>query len=130
MLILKYLTNRVCKYTVNSHTSEDICSEIGLPQGGIIVCLLFIFYIADITSNPIKLKTPTAIFQQPKQKSPEICIPEQTHGSSRNRTAAQKKTAKKGAIDKIHKLPHGQPIFFKDGSFLRNPGPCGAGIIY
>jgi len=79
--------------------------------------------------NPAKLVTPLAIYQRPMQRSPEILIPENTHGSSSNRTASQKLQAKSEALQRIRDLPIDQPVFFTDGSALGNPGPCGAGVV-
>ena len=47
----QYLTGRTVKSTVNSHTSKEFTTKLGLPQGGIIVVFCFIFFITDMTTN-------------------------------------------------------------------------------
>ena len=49
LFIQQYLTGRTVKSTVNSHTSHEFTTMLGLPQGGIVVVFLFIFYITDMT---------------------------------------------------------------------------------
>ena len=86
-------------------------------------------HLPNSCMNPVKLSKPLAIYQQPHQKSPEIFIPLQTHGSAGERTFQQKNIAKAEALERINDLPLNQPIFFTDGSALGNPGPCGAGVV-
>ncbi len=79
--------------------------------------------------SPAKIVTPQAIYQKPKQKSPDIFIPEKTHGSSTSISVHPKAQAKQDTLQRISDLPIDQPIFFTDGSALGNPGPCGSGVV-
>ncbi len=55
--INSYLEHRKSKMLVNSHISEWIYSDIGVPQGSIISPILFISYIAHMTTSiPEELK--------------------------------------------------------------------------
>ena len=48
--ISEFLKNRKSKLHVNSHTSDYVSSETGVPQGSIIAPILFIAYISDMVT--------------------------------------------------------------------------------
>ena len=52
-----FLTNRFSRSLVNSHCSEWIQTDIGVPQGSLLAVILFIFHIHDMAYNiPSKIK--------------------------------------------------------------------------
>ena len=51
LYIADYLSGRKTRSLVNSHTTEWIVTEVGLPQGSILSPVLFITYVRTLTSS-------------------------------------------------------------------------------
>ena len=51
-----YLKNRTQYVEVDGKKSERYCSNIGIPQGGVLSAILFILFTNDITKSTSKLK--------------------------------------------------------------------------
>jgi ribonuclease HI len=52
LIIANYFDNRKSRNLVNTHVSEWIITEVGVPQGSILAVILFLVFFGDLQLNP------------------------------------------------------------------------------